>query len=186
MKKILKIESIGYNPVYDIEVENAHHYVLFNDILSHNSGPKYTASVICLLSKRKEKDGTNFIGNVVHCKLDKSRFTKEGSTIDILIDFTKGLSTYYGILEMMVEAGLVKSTGTRFEFPHLETKVFRKEVAKNPELYFTQELLLKLDEVLQKKFLYGSVFQNSQELEEEEIDISEEGNDLLDKEEDLI
>ena len=40
------------------------------------SGLKYAASSIIYLSKRKEKDGTEVVGNIIHCKNFKSRITK--------------------------------------------------------------------------------------------------------------
>ena len=39
------------------------------------SGLKYAASSIVYLSKKKEKDGTEVVGNIVHCKNAKSRLT---------------------------------------------------------------------------------------------------------------
>ena len=39
------------------------------------SGLKYAASNIVYLSKRKEKDGKEIIGNIIHCKNYKSRLT---------------------------------------------------------------------------------------------------------------
>ena len=41
------------------------------------SGLKYAASSIIYLSKKKEKDGTEVIGSIVHCKNHKSRLTVE-------------------------------------------------------------------------------------------------------------
>ena len=38
-----------------------------------DSGLKYAASSIIFLSKKKEKDGTDVIGNIIHCKNAKSR-----------------------------------------------------------------------------------------------------------------
>jgi len=128
------------------------------------AGPLYSASSIIMLSKRKEKEGTDFVGNIVHCKMEKSRHTKEGSTIDILINFTTGLSQYYGLLEMAVEFGIVKALGTRYEFPD-GSKVFKKEVYRNPLKYFIPEFMELLDTRLQNKFLYGSVLSNTEELD---------------------
>ena len=39
------------------------------------SGLKYAASTIIYLSKSKEKDGTEVVGNIIKCKTFKSRFT---------------------------------------------------------------------------------------------------------------
>ena len=43
---------------------------------------------------------------------------------------------------------------TRYEFPD-GSKVFGKAVIKEPEKYFTKELLEKLNEFAKKNFLYG-------------------------------
>lgn len=172
-KEIINIEPIGQYEVYDIEVENDHHYILNNGVISKNSGALYNASLICFLSKRKEKDGTAFVGNVIHCNLDKSRFTKEGSKIDIYINFSKGLDRYYGLLDYGVKYGMIQSIGNKFQFPGMETKAFRKEIMNHPETYFTDDFLKLLDTALAKEFLYGSVFDNQLEEDVNEVDIEE-------------
>ena len=166
-KEITFIFDLDKRPVYDIEVFPDSNYILHNGLYSHNSGTKYAASTIVFLSKRKEKEGTVHLGNVVHCKLDKSRFTREGSQVDIMIDFSKGLDPYWGLLDALVESNLVKSVGHRFEFPTGE-KVFKKEIKKNPDLYFTKDLLIQLDGLLGKKFLYGCVLENQEEFTEDD------------------
>ena len=50
------------------------------------SGLKYAASSIVYLSKRKEKDGTEVIGNIIHCKNHKSRLTKENKMVDVRVN----------------------------------------------------------------------------------------------------
>ena len=166
-KEITFIFDLDKRTVYDIEVFPDSNYILHNGLYSHNSGTKYAASTIVFLSKRKEKEGTVHLGNVVHCKLDKSRFTREGSQVDIMIDFSKGLDPYWGLLDALVESNLVKSVGHRFEFPTGE-KVFKKEIKKNPDLYFTKDLLIQLDGLLGKKFLYGCVLENQEEFTEDD------------------
>ena len=55
------------------------------------SGLKYAASSIIYLSKRKEKEGTEVIGNIIHCKNHKSRLTKENKVVDVRLTYDKGL-----------------------------------------------------------------------------------------------
>ena len=55
------------------------------------SGLKYAASSIIYLSKKKEKDGTEVIGNIIHCKNHKSRLTKENKMVDVRLTYDKGL-----------------------------------------------------------------------------------------------
>ena len=64
------------------------------------SGLKYAASSIIYLSKKKEKDGTEVVGNIVHCKNHKSRLTVENKMVDVRLTYDKGLDKYYGLLEL--------------------------------------------------------------------------------------
>ena len=64
------------------------------------SGLKYAASSIIYLGKRKEKDGTEVVGNIIHCKNYKSRLTKENALVDVRLTYKDGLDKYYGLLDM--------------------------------------------------------------------------------------
>ena len=77
------------------------------------SGLKYAASNIVYLSKRKEKDGKEIIGNIIHCKNYKSRLTKENALIDVRLTYKDGLDKYYGLLELAIKHGIFKSVSTR-------------------------------------------------------------------------
>ena len=119
------------------------------------SGLKYAASSIIYLSKRKEKDGTEVIGNIIHCKNYKSRLTKENAQIDVKLTYKHGLDKYYGLLELGEESGIFTKVSTRYEMPD-GSKVFGKNINDEPEKYFTKEVLDKIDEYARKKFSYGS------------------------------
>ena len=119
------------------------------------SGLKYAASSIIYLSKRKEKEGTEVIGNIIHCKNYKSRLTKENALVDVKLTYKHGLDKYYGLLELGEEAGIFKKVSTRFEMPD-GTKVFGKTINDDPEKYFTKEVLNKIDEHAKRKFSYGT------------------------------
>ena len=119
------------------------------------SGLKYAASSIVYLGKRKEKDGTEVVGNIIHCKNYKSRLTKENAQIDVKLTYKKGLDKYYGLIGLAEEAGLFKKVSTRYEMPD-GSKVFGKNINDNPDKYFTKEVLDKIDEVAKRKFQYGS------------------------------
>jgi len=119
------------------------------------SGLKYAASSIIYLSKRKDKEGTEVVGNIIHCKNFKSRLTKENAMIDVKLTYKTGLDKYYGLIELGEEAGVFKKVSTRYEMPD-GSKVFGKNINDNPEKYFTKEVLDKIDETAKRKFLYGS------------------------------
>ena len=119
------------------------------------SGLKYAASTIIYLGKRKEKLGTEVIGNIIHCKIYKSRITKENAKVDVKLTYKHGLDKHYGLLELGEEAGIFKKVSTRFEMPD-GSKVFGKQINDNPDKYFTKEILKQIDEFANKKFTYGS------------------------------
>ena len=118
------------------------------------SGLKYAASSIIYLGKRKEKDGTEVVGNIIHCKNYKSRITKENAQIDVRLSYKQGLDRHYGLLELGEECGVFKKVSTRYEMPD-GTKVFGKSINTEPEKYYTKEILEKIDEYTKQKFTYG-------------------------------
>lgn len=118
------------------------------------SGLKYSASTIIYLSKKKEKDGTDLVGNIIKCEAKKSRLTREGSKIETRLFFDeRGLEKYYGLLELGEKAGIWKNSAGRYEIDG--KKIYGKEILKNPEKYFTPEIMQALDETAQQEFLYG-------------------------------
>ena len=106
------------------------------------SGLKYAASTIIYLSKKKEKDGSEIIGNIVHCKNQKSRLTIENKMVDVRLTYEKGLDKYYGLLELAVKGGVFKQVSTRIELPD-GTKQYGKTINNNPEKYFTEDIMKK-------------------------------------------
>ena len=119
------------------------------------SGLKYAASSIIYLSKKKEKDGTEVVGNIVHCKNHKSRLTVENKMVDVRLTYEKGLDRYYGLLELAEKYDIFKKVSTRFELPD-GSKQFGKTILNDPETYFTDEIMAKLDEAADKEYKYGA------------------------------
>ena len=118
------------------------------------SGLKYAASQIIYLSKKKDKDGSAVVGNIIHCKTYKSRLTKENQMVDVRLSYTRGLDRYYGLLELAIEADVFKSVSTRIELPD-GTKTFGKTINNDPEKYYTEEVMKQLDTFAKEKFCYG-------------------------------
>jgi len=119
------------------------------------SGLKYAASSIIYLSKRKEKDGTEVVGNIIHCKNHKSRLTKENKMVDVKLTYDKGLDKYYGLLELAEKYEIFKKVSTRFELPD-GSKQFGKTILNDPEKYFTEDIMHQLDLAADTEFKYGS------------------------------
>ena len=119
------------------------------------SGLKYAASTIIFLSKSKEKDGKDVIGNIIKCETKKSRFTKENAKIATRLFFDeRGLDPYYGLLELGEKYEVFRKSGNRYEIG--EKKVYPKNILENPKEYFTTEVMQALDECARKEFSYGA------------------------------
>jgi len=119
------------------------------------AGLKYSASTILFLSKKKEKDGTEQVGNIIKVKAQKSRFTKENSDVETRLYFDeRGLDKYYGLLELGEQHGVFERVGNRIKTD--SGSVYPSVIYKDPEKFFTPDILQALDECAQKEFCYGS------------------------------
>ena len=131
------------------------------DVMGGGSGLQYAASTIIFLSKRKEKEGTDVVGNVIHCKNFKSRLTKENKRVDVLLRYDQGLNRYYGLLELAEKYDIIKKVSTRYEMPD-GTKVFGKQILSDPKKYFTDDIMDGLQAAARKEFLYGGFDEESE------------------------
>ena len=118
------------------------------------SGLKYASSTIIYLSKKKEKDKTEVVGNIIKAKTAKSRLSKENKQVEIRLYYDeRGLDRYYGLLELGELGGMWKNVAGRYEMNG--KKIYGKEILKNPTEYFTEEVLEKLDNISKENFSYG-------------------------------
>ena len=107
------------------------------------------------MSKSKEKDGKEVIGNVIKCKAYKSRFTKENSVVATRLFYDeRGLDKYYGLLELGEKHGIFARKGNRIVTG--DTSVYPSAILKEPDKYFTPEIMQALDESAKKEYSYGS------------------------------
>ena len=144
-----KIPMIVTNHTYDVIGA----YVPTKE-MGGGSGLKYAASTIIHLSKKKEKDGTEVIGNLIKAKTAKSRLSKENQDVTVRLYYDqRGLDRYYGLLELGELGGLWKNVAGRYEMDG--KKVYAKAIYKDPESYFTPEVMEKLDAIAQQHFAYG-------------------------------
>lgn len=144
-----KIPMLMTNHTYDVVGA----YVPTKE-LGGGSGLKYAASTIVTLSKKKDKQDDEVVGNIITCKLYKSRLTKENKIVQVQLNFDSGLNRYYGLVDLALDYGIFKKNSTKIELPD-GTKAFEKHINEEPEKYFTQEILKQIDERVQEDFKYG-------------------------------
>jgi len=152
--KIKSIKEVGTGDVYDITVDKYKNYILENGVITHNSGLQYAASTIVYLSKSKEKDGNEVVGNIIRAKTHKSRLSKENQQVEVRLYYDeRGLDKYYGLLELGEIGGMWKNVAGRYEMDG--KKIYAKQILANPEEYFTDEVMEKLDVIAKGEFSYG-------------------------------
>ena len=145
-----KIPLLATNHTYDVIGS----YVPTKE-MGGGSGLKYASSTIIYLSKKKEKDQKEVIGNIIKAKTVKSRLSKENKEVEIRLFYDdRGLDRYYGLLELGELGGLWYNKAGRYEIGG--KKLYAKQILANPETYFTPEVMQALDEIAQKHFSYGS------------------------------
>ena len=145
-----KIPMIVTNHTYDVIGA----YVPTKE-MGGGSGLKYAASSIIYLSKKKEKDGTEVVGNIIKAKTAKSRLSKENKNVEIRLFYDeRGLDRYYGLLELGEIGGLWKNVAGRYEIDG--KKLYAKQIFKEPEVYFTEEVMQQLDDIAKREFSYGT------------------------------
>ena len=100
------------------------------------------------ISKKKEKDGTEVVGNLIKAKTAKSRLVRRTKMLRFVFIMMNVV-----LIGTMVYLNLVNWVDFGRTFGRYEMngkKVYAKEILKNPDKYFTEEVLQKLDEVKKK------------------------------------
>ena len=111
---------------------------------------------LSIFQKEKEKEGSENRRNIIHCKNAKSRLTVENRIVDVRLTYDKGLDRYYGLLDLALDAsGVFEKQSTRVKLPNGKTE-FGKTINNNPEKYFTDEVMEKLETVCNQYFKYGT------------------------------
>jgi len=125
--------------------------------LSGGSGLKYAASAIAMISKSKDRNADkDVVGIIVTVKMFKSRLSKENQQVHVRITYDKGLDRYYGLVELAEKAGIFVKTGKQYKVPAQDKPVFENAILKNPQKFFTKDVLKLIDEFCHKEFKYGA------------------------------
>lgn len=162
----VRIPMLVTNHVYDVVGS----YIPMKEI-GGGTGLKYAASTIVMLGKKKDREGTDVVGNIIKATMYKSRLTKEQSKVDVRLSFTKGLDRYYGLVDLAVKYDIFKKVSTRIELPD-GTKTFEKSIYKEPEKYFTEDVLQRINDAARSEYCYGS-----DEIVEPEVEEVDENTD---------
>ena len=138
--KIKRKQSIGVQPVYDICVPDAHHYLLDSGVVSHNSGFIFASSIVVAMKKLKLKEDENgdktkeVLGIRAGCKIMKTRYAKPFESIELQIPYSTGMNPYSGLFDFLEQKGHLAKEGNRYVYTDLNGEIhkyFRKEWNRN-------------------------------------------------------
>jgi len=111
-------------------------------VMGGGAGLKYAASTIVHLGKKKLRDAKKeVIGSILTAVLDKSRFTRPGKSVDLLLSHATGLNRYWGLFDLAKEnkfflEGKENDVKANFyKFPDGQVGS-RKQIDGNPAKYF--------------------------------------------------
>lgn len=124
-------------------------------VISGGSGLLYAADTIVLLSKSKDKDGTEVVGNIIKCKTYKSRMSRENQEVELKLSYESGLDKWYGMRQIAEKGGLLTKASTKLVLPD-GSKVYGKEIDENPEQVFGG-MMEELNEAVRLQFTYQPV-----------------------------
>ena len=188
LKIVKKIKNLSPLRVYDFAVEDVHHYLLANGVISHNSymggvtqggggGPKYNSSIIIEFGKGQHKVDGVTRGTVVTSSAFKCRTAKEKTKVKFTIDFERGLKRYSGLDLFCADEEIIVKEGSRGACYKLNPAMTDSLVLSVGERFglkdmtdaFWAELLERfLGDYLRKHFKYQGLDEQSLDLEDTE------------------
>ena len=149
----LKLAKIGVPMIVTNHVYEVIGSYMPQKEMGGGSGLKYAASTIAYLSKKKVREGTDITGIIIKAKMFKSRIAKENAEAEVLLSYKGGLDRYYGLLEFGEKMGVFNKSGNRYEMG--ESKLYGKQILKDPEKYFTKDIMSALDACAKQEYSYG-------------------------------
>lgn len=155
-------------------------------IISGGIGMQFSASGISMLSKaaeieeikvggkgEKETKFKDVTGTIITATIQKSRFSREKKVVKTRLNFSNGLERYYGLLDLAIKHGIVKRLSTQIEWPD-GRKLFEKTIYREPEKYFTPDIMEKLEIAANKEFKFGNLNDDESVVEDDELINSDE------------
>jgi len=126
--------------------------------IAGGGGLKYAAHSIILLTKSLDKEGEGAakktLGINIRARTTKSRVSRENAVVQMSLRYDTGLNKWYGLLQLAEKYEIIKKSGKQYLLPD-GRKVWGKTINDDPEKYFTEEIMKKLEDAAKKEFTYG-------------------------------
>jgi RecA/RadA recombinase len=150
-----------------------------DDKISGGSGFIYASSIVVAMKKMKlkeDEDGNKIsqvMGIRAGCKVMKTRYAKPFEGVQVKIPYSTGMNPYSGLLELFEAKDIIKKQGNRLAYTTLDGEEIldyrKKWVGEN------------LDKVMSDYLVKEATVVNTENLEEEDLDIVEDNLELTEE-----
>lgn len=140
-------------------------------IVGGGTGSMYSSNAVWIVGRSQEKTGTEITGWNFTINIEKSRFVKEKSKIEINVTYDGGIDRFSGLLDNALEGGYVtKPSNGWYSRSHVpDDKKFREKDTHNSEFWDTVLKDTDFASYLEKKYkLVTDVVFNSDVISDEE------------------
>lgn len=128
-------------------------------VMGGGKGLYYLSDTIMNLSKRKITEDKEITGNEIDVTMFKSRFSVENKKVTTVLDYKTGLDKHYGLLALIDDLDLLEAVGwgkLGNQYIVNDKKYYGKSIYKDPEKFFTEEVLAEIDKAVATEFTYGT------------------------------
>ena len=80
-----------------------------------------------------------------------------------MLSYDEGLNPYYGLVDLAIKYEIFNKVSTRIELPD-GTKIYEKQLYKEPQKYFTEDIMNRLEEAANIEFKYGKIMEEENEV----------------------
>ena len=135
MKSLFRIitPTINLKRIYTYFIQHTYKSQDFmpTDVVAGGTGAMYSADNVFIIGRSQEKDSNGLSGYNFKIKVEKSRFIREKSVIDIIATFDNGILPYSGLVDVALECGYVEKVRSRGNVIQFQPK--KGELMKIPE-----------------------------------------------------
>jgi len=106
-------------------------------VIGGGTGMVYAADTAFIFGKQQQKEGKEVVGYNFVINIEKSRFVKEKSKINLNVTFEEGIDKWTGLLDVALETGhVVKPSAGYYSRPHItDDKKFREKATHTQEFW---------------------------------------------------
>ena len=125
-------------------------------MMSGGGGLKYAGDMIAHLTKSKDKDDTTkeVYGDIIHVEMQKNRFARPFTKVDVYLNYEKGLDKYYGLIPLAEKAGILTKLAKGYETEGYK-RIYDSQINEMKDQFWTPQRLAILDVWAKKEFGYG-------------------------------